>query len=51
MNAAMLDWTQALSRHGFERIYWLNGHGGNVVTIILASVRAVISEFRHFAAS
>jgi len=27
MIAAMLDWAQSLTRHGFERIYWLNGHG------------------------
>ncbi|WP_088332860.1 creatininase family protein [Lacimicrobium sp. SS2-24] len=33
MIASMLDWTASLQRHGFERIYWLNGHGGNVATI------------------
>jgi len=33
MIAAMADWTESLMRHGFERIYWLNGHGGNVATI------------------
>jgi len=33
MIAAMADWTESLMRHGFERIYWLNGHGGNIATI------------------
>ena len=33
MIAAMRDWTLSLAAHGFERIYWLNGHGGNVATI------------------
>jgi creatinine amidohydrolase/Fe(II)-dependent formamide hydrolase-like protein len=42
MIAAMLDWTQSLSRHGFERIYWLNGHGGNIATI-----NAAFSEIYH----
>ena len=30
MIAAMSDWTHSLMRHGFERIFWLNGHGGIV---------------------
>ena len=42
MIAAMLDWTQILARHGFERIYWLNGHGGNIATIT-----AAFSEIYH----
>ena len=33
MIAAMTDWADSLRRHGFQRIYWLNGHGGNVATI------------------
>ena len=32
----------SLSRHGFERIYWLNGHGGNVNTI-----NAAFAEIYH----
>ena len=42
MIAAMLDWAQSLTRHGFERIYWLNGHGGNIATIT-----AAFSEIYH----
>src|ERR1700742_3852480 len=42
MIASMLDWTQSLVRHGFERIYWLNGHGGNIATIT-----AAFSEIYH----
>lgn len=33
MISAMQDWTDSLTRHGFERIYWFNGHGGNVATM------------------
>jgi creatinine amidohydrolase/Fe(II)-dependent formamide hydrolase-like protein len=33
MIAAMTDWVASLRRHGFESIYWLNGHGGNIATI------------------
>ena len=33
MIAAMCDWTASLARHGFNKIYWLNGHGGNIATI------------------
>src|SRR5579863_9671865 len=42
MIASMLDWTQSLAHHGFERIYWLNGHGGNIATIT-----AAFSEIYH----
>ncbi|MGZ3273769.1 MAG: creatininase family protein [Caulobacteraceae bacterium] len=31
--AALQDWTRSLVGHGFERIYFLNGPGGNVATI------------------
>ncbi|MBI3676102.1 MAG: creatininase family protein [Proteobacteria bacterium] len=42
MIAAMMDWGQSLVHHGFERIYWLNGHGGNINTI-----NAAFSEMYH----
>jgi creatinine amidohydrolase len=38
----MVDWSQSLARHGFERLYWFNGHGGNINTI-----NAAFSEIYH----
>jgi creatinine amidohydrolase/Fe(II)-dependent formamide hydrolase-like protein len=42
MIAVMLDWAQSLTRHGFERLFWLNGHGGNINTI-----NAAFAEMYH----
>jgi creatinine amidohydrolase/Fe(II)-dependent formamide hydrolase-like protein len=42
MIAAMVDWSQSLARHGFERLYWFNGHGGNINTI-----NAAFAEIYH----
>jgi creatinine amidohydrolase/Fe(II)-dependent formamide hydrolase-like protein len=37
--AAIGDWCRSLAGHGFEKIYFLNGHGGNV-----HSIEAAFSE-------
>ena len=37
--ATIRDWTSSLASHGFDRLYFLNGHGGNV-----ASIEAAFSE-------
>lgn len=40
MIAALQDWIGSLTRHGFERFYFLNGHGGNIATINAAFAEA-----------
>jgi creatinine amidohydrolase/Fe(II)-dependent formamide hydrolase-like protein len=30
---AIGDWARSLAHHGFTKLFWLNGHGGNVSTI------------------
>jgi creatinine amidohydrolase len=42
MIAAIRDWADSLIHHGFRRLYWLNGHGGNIATI-----NAAFAEVYH----
>ncbi len=36
MIAVVEDWVGSLSVHGFEKFYFLNGHGGNIATLSAA---------------
>ncbi|MDX2233170.1 MAG: creatininase family protein [Hyphomonadaceae bacterium] len=40
MIAALQDWVASFTRHGFTRLYFLNGHGGNIATINAAFAEA-----------
>ena len=40
MIAALQDWIASLVRHGFNRLYFFNGHGGNCATIEAAFAEA-----------
>jgi creatinine amidohydrolase/Fe(II)-dependent formamide hydrolase-like protein len=40
MMAALQDWIASLTRHGFTRLYFINGHGGNIATINAAFAEA-----------
>ena len=42
MIALMCDWADSLIHHGFRKLYWLNGHGGNTATI-----QAAFAEIYH----
>lgn len=54
--AVVVDVVNSLSRHGFERCYFLNGHGGNVATVtaafseVYAQTSLAIGGNSHFGA-
>lgn len=41
--AAIRDWATSLDRHGFRRIYFFNGHGGNIAPL-KAAVKEISAE-------
>lgn len=41
--AAIREWAASLARHGFRRIYFLNGHGGNIMPLNKAA-REITAE-------
>lgn len=48
--AAIGDWCRSLAGHGFTKIYFLNGHGGNVATIE-AAFSELYAEASYFGRS
>jgi len=44
MIAALMDWIASLRRHGFDHIYFYNGHGGNIATITAAFSEAYAED-------
>ncbi len=46
MISAIVDWSRSLSNAGFEKLYFLNGHGGNCATIE-AAFSEVYSEVSY----
>lgn len=47
--AVIRDWVNSLAQHGFEKIYFLNGHGGNIATLnsAFAELNADVSLGGH----